>query len=610
MAAKQYIRKVEATSTIDFDEQQWPINVALLILGAFVAGVVAAASDFDDPRVLYNGWARMFGVLLTMGLLFGGMMYMQRRMMRRVQLCVLVSLLFHLWLALYLHQHYLRLLAQEEARRTQQEQTVYEPATIPDYHPEQLDQPDVIQSFEEPVETPEPLDPRQEPLKQEDSEPLPTIDKPEIEPDQAERQEPSPAEMQRAELSAPRRADQAAGAQVSRQEWKQRPMPDEPIPQPEIRPAGEQPTQPLADQVAAVRRRDAHAPRQERRTFDEPASQRQFDVAALARSARESQPEQQRPTTPAPSRQLTQPAEVAQTEAPAPEPVPAVEQPQPTELNPADALAERQSDPSRPIAGKRSHRICTGFPNIAHAKNHAAAADRRPSAVDPNTAATADAADSPRRDTHRSHGPAAARNRRRSRPLGQPERADATNGQPPGSPDNADTRFVAGGRDADHRRTQRDGPESAATRRPCRLGAVACRPTGPDATPGSPAGSHAGPGNCRSHSAGRCPGNNSACLLGGAGRGSYGRNPCAFSTNCQRCRKCNGGAGAAGCELSGRIAIDHCAPRPAVAATTGHGPACHACSTFDLSPAAAGRATSVCRHPAGKRLRCSAGITG
>ncbi len=356
MAAKQVIRKVEAASTIDFDEQQWPINVALLILGAFVAGVVVAASDFEDPRVLYNGWVRMFGVLLTLGLLFGGMMYMQRTVMRRVQLCVLVSLLFHMWLALYLHQHYLRLMAQEEARRSQQEQTVYEPITIPDYNPEQLDRPEIVQSFEEPVETQAPVDAEQEPLEPENMDrPLPTIDKPEVEPVEAQRQQPSPAEMQRAELSAPRRADQAAGGQVSRQEWKQRPLPDEPIPQPEIRPPGEQPTRPLVDQVAAVQRREAHVPRQERQTFDEPSAQRQLEVAALARSARESQPAPEHPTTPAPTRQLTQPAEVAQTDATAPQPVQPVEQSQPAELNPASELvAQRQSDPSRPVAEKQA----------------------------------------------------------------------------------------------------------------------------------------------------------------------------------------------------------------------------------------------------------------
>lgn len=376
MAAKQYIRKVETASTIDFDEQQWPINVALLILGAFVAGIVVAASDFEDPRVLYNGWVRVFGVLLTMGLLFGGVMYMQRRMMRRVQLCVLVSLLFHLWLALYLHQHYLRLMAQEEARRSQQEQTVYEPTTMPDYNPEQLDRPEIVQSFEEPVETQAPVDAEQEPLEQENVErPLPTIDKPEVEPVEAQRQQPSPAEMQRAELSAPRRADQAAGGKVSRQEWKQRPLPDEPIPQPEIRPPGEQPNRPLVDQVASVQRREARIPRQERQTFDEPSAQRQFEVAALARSARESQPTPERPTTPAPTRQLTQPAEVAQTDAPAPQPVQAVEPLQPAELKPAlELIAQRQSDPSRSIVGKRA---TEPMPVAATATTQAATEHRR-----------------------------------------------------------------------------------------------------------------------------------------------------------------------------------------------------------------------------------------
>ncbi len=356
MAVKQQIRKVQAAATIDFDDQQWPINVALVILGAFVAGVVMATSDFSDPRVLYNGWVRMLGVALTMGLLFGGVAYMQRKVMRRVQLCVLLSLLFHLWLALYLHQHYLRLLAQEELRRAQQEEAVFEQITVPEYNWEQIEQPETRQSFEEPVPTEDLVDTEPDPLEQQEEErPLPTEDKPEIEPAEAQRQEPSPAELNRAELSAPRRADVAAGGQVSRQEWKQKPLPNEPIPQPEVRPPGEQPTRPLADQVASVQRRATEAPRQERQTFEEPASERQVTPTELARNARQSEPSPEHPATPAPSRQLTQPAEVAQTEAAAPEPVRAVEQPQPAELNPATEMAtQRQSDPSRPIAGKQA----------------------------------------------------------------------------------------------------------------------------------------------------------------------------------------------------------------------------------------------------------------
>ncbi len=356
MATKQHIRKVAAASTADFDEQQWPINVALLILGAFVAGVVLAASDFDDPRVFYNGWVRMLGVLMTMGLLFAAVVYLQRKVMRRVQLCVLVSLLFHLCLALYLHQHFLRLLAQEELRRARHEEAVYQPITVPDYHWEQIEQPETRQSFEEPVETQDLVDAEPEPLEPQAIErPMPTREKPDVEPAEQQRQQPSPAELRRAELSAPRRAEAAAGGQVSRQEWKQRPLPDEPIAQPEIRPPGEQPQQPLIDQVAAVQRRESRAPRPERQTFDEPSSQRPVETVELARSARESEAAIERPTTPAPTRRLTQPAEVAQAEAAMPQPVPAVEQPQPVELAPATELAARSHvEPARPVAGKQA----------------------------------------------------------------------------------------------------------------------------------------------------------------------------------------------------------------------------------------------------------------
>ena len=88
----QKIRKVQTARVADFDDQLWPINCVIVILAGFVAGIVIAKSNFHDPRILYNGWVRLFSVALMMGGLFAAVAWLQGKMLRRVQLCILISL--------------------------------------------------------------------------------------------------------------------------------------------------------------------------------------------------------------------------------------------------------------------------------------------------------------------------------------------------------------------------------------------------------------------------------------------------------------------------------------------------------------------------------------
>ncbi len=157
------IRKVDTSKHADFDDQLWPINCAILILAGFVVGIVIATSDFSSnfgtERILYNGWARLISVAVLMGLLCWGVALLQGRMVRRLQFCILISLLVHLWMAVYMHQQYLELLALEENESTSQA-TEFTERTIPDYDFQEIEQPEQQRTFEEPIETeaPKPLD--------------------------------------------------------------------------------------------------------------------------------------------------------------------------------------------------------------------------------------------------------------------------------------------------------------------------------------------------------------------------------------------------------------------------------------------------------------------
>jgi len=220
---RQHVRKVHVAKVADFDDQLWPINVAILILAGFVAGIVFATSDFHDPRIFYNGWVHLGVVALLVGVLFWAVVWLQGKVLRRVQLCILISLLMHLWLGMYLRDQYLAMVAVEEASRAEQTLDEPEPTTIPDYHWDGLQPLPTRQSFQEPVRTQTPEASETEPTRQPPTEEEVTVAMPQsAEPETPHREQPDPAEIRRAELSAPRRAELAAGASISRQQWKHR----------------------------------------------------------------------------------------------------------------------------------------------------------------------------------------------------------------------------------------------------------------------------------------------------------------------------------------------------------------------------------------------------
>ena len=65
---RRVITKVERARQFGFDEQLWPVNLALLVLAGFVAGIIIVQGGWDDPRLLHNGWVR----LMTLGANSGG----------------------------------------------------------------------------------------------------------------------------------------------------------------------------------------------------------------------------------------------------------------------------------------------------------------------------------------------------------------------------------------------------------------------------------------------------------------------------------------------------------------------------------------------------------
>ncbi len=144
-------------ATRPFDEQLWPIHAALAAWACVLAAVVVALGGFDDPRLLYNGWARLATIAATLAVLAWANSTVDAGQARRLKLAVVLSLLLHTLLVVALCRQRLEF----RAETTAVEQIVAQ-AESPDAAPPQQftletagSQPQ-REAFDRPVTTPAP----------------------------------------------------------------------------------------------------------------------------------------------------------------------------------------------------------------------------------------------------------------------------------------------------------------------------------------------------------------------------------------------------------------------------------------------------------------------
>ena len=386
--SKRTIRKVQTSKVADFDDQLWPINCAILILAGFATGIVIATSDFDNPRILLNGWARLICVAVMAGLLFWGVFWLQGKMLRRLQFCLVVSLLIHVGLMVYFSYEKWGFDLEWETASRDQVIEQYQQIILPDYDWQQIERPHAQRSFEEPIatEAPRPTDP--EAVQREADEPdLPAETRPPDEPEVPQRQQPNPAITRRAQLSAPRRADAAAGAQISRQPWKDRPSPNQPIPEPDITAQSSQ-IAAVPDATTAPRPRAEIRVRADRlRMPQEPLSERARQVEVeMPRRAVRNDPLADSRTVATATRRAAPPAQSPPSRPATPESISVARTSPRVAPRPADTATVRQQAEGPTIARPRGNST-PASPSVAIAISPMAQRpppDQTPSPASPN----------------------------------------------------------------------------------------------------------------------------------------------------------------------------------------------------------------------------------
>ncbi len=353
---RRIIRKVHEGRGDYFDEHQWPIHVALVVLGAFLMGVSAAYLRFSGVPWYANAVTSLLAIPLVVAAFMLAFRYIESHVVRRsLQLSVVLCAILHVALVVHLMETriFANLLLDRQSTAVPIERRP--PKLVPEYHPSQLlpDEDRPRQDFETPLETrtPEP-DPQPDPIVREEPQERQSPQEPQPipVPEQVSTDQPNVVRRDQPNEAAPRLA--AEGSRLSRQ-----PKPSElkisqlieRVPTPAATSANEQATartepntQPSA-QRAEVARRETEASPAAPSAEPQPTAPTRQPSAQLARRTDESRPTPDAPAQPTLPRQLATPrvtprTPVAMAEVPSP-----ARETSPTELQPANVAATRRT---------------------------------------------------------------------------------------------------------------------------------------------------------------------------------------------------------------------------------------------------------------------------
>jgi len=295
---RQVIRPSVPDRLADFDEQVWPVNLAIVIFAAFTAGVIYATTEnFWDPRLLHNGFFRLSVVALLVAGLFWATALLRGRAARRVQFCVIVSLLLHMVLAVMLREQYLRLAAQRQAEENGVE-TEEERVILREYFSASTDAEGTPSEYDRPIPT---ESPQASPDITPPTPAMPVMPAPDPTRDRKEEAEISPdsraAPSPRVELTAPHRTETLTRP-AERQVFEHQPQADQPLLTSPVRPTPAPPARQPQPSPSEVARREANREFQPRTPLREPDDRPRPEAPEAGRPARSEADPDVTPTAP------------------------------------------------------------------------------------------------------------------------------------------------------------------------------------------------------------------------------------------------------------------------------------------------------------------------
>ena len=157
------VRRYVPRTRVVFDEQQWPVNIALVVLGGFLVGGIFAYQPFDPEAVWYaSPWVSLAIVLLMICTTILTFRYIDNRKFKRtMQFSVIVCAIVHLMMLVY------ALEAEVFSKGWQgdiahKQLVKKKPKKRLEYHPshqqQNVDKPDFLKPVETEVPDPQPLE--------------------------------------------------------------------------------------------------------------------------------------------------------------------------------------------------------------------------------------------------------------------------------------------------------------------------------------------------------------------------------------------------------------------------------------------------------------------
>ena len=180
------VRRYVPRKRVVFDEQQWPVNIVLVVLGGFLIGGIFAYQRFDDPRWYASPWLSLTLVLFLISTTIMTLrMIDNRKFKRTMQFSVVVCAIVHLVMLIYSVESMIfskgwnsPVANKQLVRKKQRKQMEYHPTPQ-----QQADKPDFLKPIDS--EIPEPTPPEVERQQQEDPatpEPVPQQPQPDPQP--------------------------------------------------------------------------------------------------------------------------------------------------------------------------------------------------------------------------------------------------------------------------------------------------------------------------------------------------------------------------------------------------------------------------------------------
>ncbi|MDP6557196.1 MAG: hypothetical protein QGG71_21185, partial [Pirellulaceae bacterium] len=250
--SRRVIRRIKPAGDAAFDEQFWPVILAVFVLGGFLMGTVLAYLDFEDPRWYAKAWIWMFAIPIVLCILIALLRKVESRAVHRgVQFSSVLCIIVHLVLLLIFIETniFARFFEQSNQVADLRDEQLIEPEYQEiQLEPERRPQQDVNR----PVETETP-DPTIEELSREQVEEQPVANpEPQPTPETVPTVDPNAVKRPTPAKTTPRQSKQTS--QLSRQMAEAQPRPAEPVATPQMNQRTEsQPSELTANDTALTR---------------------------------------------------------------------------------------------------------------------------------------------------------------------------------------------------------------------------------------------------------------------------------------------------------------------------------------------------------------------